>query len=240
MREKAMVGQAGDYQGKNGIIFGANSAVGKGLARFLSRSGMNLGLIDLDSYESETLAENVAEAKSRIVYKTVPSGSEEGLRNAVNAIAGDLGGLDYLVCSYYLEDERKATHPDDLEVSTFDKWLEKWVLNYFLVMKAVVPHMIEGKAGRVVFVNTTTGYTGEGEGEGQLTAGWSVHECACSSAITGMMTSIARDVIPQGVSVNGLSLGPGYADDLDGIIWAADLWLSGACEYACAQNLRLY
>jgi hypothetical protein len=31
--------------------------------------------------------------------------------------------------------------------------LKEWVLNYFLVAKAVVPYMIQRKAGRIVFSN---------------------------------------------------------------------------------------
>ena len=80
----------------------------------------------------------------------------------------------------------------------------------------------------------------EGEGEGDLTHDGSIHENACSSGITGMMTSIARDIIPQGVSVNGIALGPSYENDLERIIWATHLWLSGMAEYSCAQILRLY
>ena len=229
-----------DYEGKNGVIFGANSVVGTGISQFLSRSGVNLGLIDLASYRHDSLAESIRETGSKVIYKTVLSGSEGSFKNAVDEINSKLGGLDYLVCSYYLKEERRGINPDDLAVDTWDKWLKQWVLNYFLVMKAVVPYMIRRKAGRTVFVNTTTGYTGEGEGEGQLTGDCSVHECACSSAITGMMTSIARDIIPKGISVNGISLGANYEDDMEGIVWAANLWLSGACEYACAQTLRLY
>jgi hypothetical protein len=55
-----------------------------------------------------------------------------------------------------------------------------------------------------------------------------------------MMTSIARDIIPNGVSVNGVSLGPNYKTDLERMIWAIELWLSGICDYACGQIIRLY
>lgn len=229
-----------DYKGKCGIVFGANTVIGKALGRFLSRSGVKLGLIDLDSFRHDGLAQSLRETDARVMYKSVSSCSEHGIKEAVDHIAGDLGGLDYLVCAYYLEEERKRTNPDDLALDTFDTWLKHWVLNYFLVMKAAVPHMIKRAAGNIVFVNTTAGYTGEGEGEGQLTGEWSLHECACSSAITGMMTSIARDVIPKGISVNGVSLGSNYEEAIETVVWAANLWLSGACEYACAQNLRLY
>lgn len=107
-------------------------------------------------------------------------------------------------------------------------------------MKAVVPFMIKVKQGKIVFINTTTGYTGEGEGEGEIEINGSIHENACSSGITGMLTSIAADIIPQGISVNGISLGDNYINDTERILWAINLWLSGIGEYSCGQVLRLY
>ena len=229
-----------DYEGKNCILFGASSVVGVEISRFLSQGGVNLGLIDLDSYRHDALVENVGHPGATVVYKTVLSGREDSFKETVDRVVSDLGSVDYLILAFYLEEERKKVDPDSLRVDTWDELLKEWVLNYFLVMKAAVPHMIQRKAGRIVFVNTTAGYTGEGEGEGELTGGGSVYECACSSAITGMMTSIARDIIPKGISVNGIALGPSYEDDMERVIWATDLWLSGICEYACAQILRLY
>ncbi|MBE9580711.1 MAG: SDR family oxidoreductase [Proteobacteria bacterium] len=229
-----------DYKGKNCIVFGANSVVGMEISASLSQGGANLGLIDLDSYKHDALVENVGHPGATVAYKTVLSGRKDSFKEAVDGIVNDLGSVDYLICAFYLEEERKKRDPDDLDVDTWDELLKEWVLNYFLVTKTVVPYMIQRKAGRIVFVNTTTGYTGEGEGEGELTGGGSVYECACSSGITGMMTSIARDIIPKGISVNGIALGPNYEDNMERVIWATDLWLSGICEYACAQILRLY
>lgn len=229
-----------DYKGKNCIVFGANSVVGMEISTSLSRGGANLGLIDLDSYRYDALVGNVGHSGATVVYKTVLSGCEDSFKESVDGVVNDLGSVDYLICAFYLEKKREKQDSDDLCVGTWDEWLKEWVLNYFLMLKAVVPYMIQREAGRIIFVNTTTGYTGEGEGEGELTGGSSVYECACSSAITGMMTSIARDIIPKGISVNGIALGPDYENDMERVIWATDLWLSGICEYACAQILRLY
>jgi len=231
----------GDYKGKNCVVFGASSDVGREMGRHLSQSGVNLCLIDLDVYGSDALVEEVKRPGSgtKVLHRLVTSGDEDDFTKAVDEAASELGSIDYLICAYYLE-EVKSREPDDLSIDRWDELLEEWVLNYFLVARAVVPHMIPREMGRVIFVNTTTGYTGEGEGEGALTGGGSIHECACSSAITGMMTSIARDIIPKGISVNGISLGPDYENDMERAIWATDFWLSGLCEYACGQVLRLY
>ena len=228
------------YNGRNCLIFGANSFVGRGIGDFLSQNHVNLGLIDLDTYEDPALPENLKNPQTNVIYRTVPSGDRGAFDQTVEEIGGYLAGIDYLICSYYLEDARTKIDPGDLSMETWDMLFQDWVQNYFLLMKAVVPLMIQKNGGRIVFVNRTAGYTGEGEGEGELTGDGSIHENACSSGITGMMTSIARDIIPQGVSVNGIALGPNFENDLERIIWATHLWLSGTAEYSCAQILRLY
>lgn len=228
------------YEGKNCIVFGASSSVGIGISRFLSQAGVNLGLIDIESYISDRNAENVNMDNGLVVKKTILSGQEESISKAVEDLVSTLGSIDCLILTFYLEAFRKKFSPECLELDKWDEALKDWVLNYFLTAKAVVPHIIKKSGGKLIFVNSTYGYTGEGEGEGELTQGGSLYECACSSAITGMMTSIARDIIPKGVSVNGVSLGPNYEKDLERTIFAIELWLSGICNYACGQIIRLY
>jgi 3-oxoacyl-[acyl-carrier protein] reductase len=228
------------YTGRRGLVFGANSFFGRTMSEYLSHSDVDLGLIDLDSRGNDMLAHTVGKSERQVLYRTVPPGNEDAFTEAVEDLSAQLGGIDYLVCSYYLEDMRNEIDEEDLFIETWDRMFDEWIRSYFLILKAAVPGMIRKKSGKIVFVNTTTGYTGEGEGEGGLAGEGSIHESACSSAITGMMTSIARNIIPEGISVNGIALGPAYERDRDRILWAAHLWLSGMGDYSCAQIIRLY
>jgi 3-oxoacyl-[acyl-carrier protein] reductase len=227
------------YKGKNCIIFGANSFVGKIISEFLAQKEVNLGLIDLDSHKEIKRIDNLEKSK-KVISKTVKSGNRDNMSDAVNSIYSYLGDIDYLICSFYFDDAEHRIQPEDLSLETWDYLFQDWIVNYFLVLKAVIPLMIQAESGRIVFFNTTNGYTGEGEGEGEITINGSIHESACSSGITGMMTSIAADIIPQGVSVNGIALGPNYKNNPERIIWTVNLWLSGLGEYSCGQILRLY
>lgn len=87
-------------------------------------------------------------------------------------------------------------------------------MNTFLITRSTFPYLVQGSEGRVVFGKKMTGYTGKGE----VTLDGSIHECVCSSAITGIMTSIARDIIRKGASVNGIALGPGRETYRDSVI----------------------
>jgi len=68
-----------------------------------------------------------------------------------------------------------------------DEVLQNWVDSYFLMAKAILPHMLSKKRGKMIFMNLTSEYTGEGEGEGQLVGESSMYYSICSSAITGAM-----------------------------------------------------
>ena len=196
-------------------------------------------MIDLDSHKDSGVVDNLKN-QNEVIYKIVKSGNKNSIIDAVEGIHSYFGDIHYLICSYYIDDVKRNITPEDLSLETWDKLLQNWIVNYFLVLKAVVPLMIQADSGRIVFFNTTTGYTGEGEGEGGITLDGSIHESACSSGITGMMTSIAADIIPQGVSVNGIALGPNFINDPKRINWTVNFWLSGLGKYSCGQILRLY
>jgi len=218
-----------ELKGKKCILFGANSVLGINLINHLSGLGVDIGLIDIRGRE---LSLNFPQ-------ESVIPGDERSFKKAIENLIAQLGGMDFLILSYYF-DELKS-YPNTLNLERWELIRKSWVDSYFLCAKNVAPWFIENKFGRIIFFNTLAGYTGEGEGEGELiTENSSIYECGASSAITGMMTSIARQIIPLGVSVNGIAINSNYMKDLKRINDAVDLWLSGRCEYACGQILRVY
>ena len=219
-----------EFKGKNCLLFGANSFIGKNLIKHFLVLYMNLGLIDIEEKKFN----------SDLPYETVTPGDEESFKKAISEMNTKLGGIDFLILSYYFEDKLNFSL-DNPDLKKWDAIRKNWIDSYFLCAKNTIPYFIDKKFGKIVFLNTLAGYTGEGEGEGELiTENSSIYESAASSGITGIMTSMARQIIPLGVSVNGIAIGPNYTNDLTRINEATDLWLSGIYEYACGQVLRLY
>ena len=219
-----------ELKGKKCILFGANDPLGMNIIKHLLEMGIEPGLIDIDGKETNL----------DLPQETVIPGDEKTFKRAVDNLSAKFGKIDFLILSYYFEDKLKF-FIDDPNLEKWDLIRERWVDSYFLCMKTIAPHFIKNKFGRVVFLNTLAGYTGEGEGEGELIVeNSSIYECAASSAITGMMTSIARQIIPMGISVNGIAIRPNYMEDIERINDAIDLWLSGVLTYSCGQIIRIY
>jgi hypothetical protein len=54
------------------------------------------------------------------------------------------------------------------------------------------------------------------------------------------MTSIARSIIPEGWSVNGIAFDRISEVSVPKITWGLNLWLSGMGEYSCGEIYRVY
>ncbi len=233
-----------ELKGKNCIFLGANDSFGRELCKNLAKVGLNLGLIDFDHFDSLNLSNNLKNIGVKSISATVIPGKAISFEKAVARIIEYLGDLDFLICAYYFDEdisyENDEFHIDKLSMEKWDNVLEKWAGSYFLMIKSVLPHMLNKNKGKIIFTNLTSGYTGEGEGEGQLSGISSLYFSACSSAITGTMTSIAREIIPLGVKVNGVAFNPTLKRDDDRILNAFIFLLSDISYYTCGQIIRLY
>lgn len=216
-----------NYCGQNCLILGSSGEIGRYLIDFCKNNG--LVVATLDPAKEEDL--NKGKFKS---------GDEKSAQKAFDRIMDTLGDVDFILCAYNFEDFRNVIEGNDMNPGMWAELLRDWGLNQFLILRAAVKRFNDGKKRRIVYFHSTRGYTGEGEGEGHLSPGGSVHEAACSGGITGMMTSIARSIIPLGWSVNGIAFDELSETSAPKIKWGLHLWLSGMGEYSCGETFRVY
>lgn len=223
----------GEHNGKRCIILGGRSAAGAAIATFLADGGARLYLLEAADGEGD----GTPGLPAAIGQATFAPGSMDGAARAVDRAQEALGGIDVLVCAYDLDRLRRTLDQDEASTERWSWLVNDWLVTTFAVTRAAAPQMIASGNGRVLFVTSTAGYTGDfaGPRAGQA----SIHECACASGITGMMTSVARELIPKGVAVHGIAVDPDRPLETERLLWAADLWLCGRCDYACGQILRL-
>jgi NAD(P)-dependent dehydrogenase (short-subunit alcohol dehydrogenase family) len=224
-----------DYNNKNCLLLGANDFIGQKVIEFCKENGIHVGAIDLKSHQSNKLK---TELKDN--YQCIVSGDMKSFETVVDNYIESLGNFDYIICNTYFDTIRNQPVGDDETCEQWDELLQDWNMSYFLLLKIIVSRFNDTHKRRIVFFNSARGYTGEGEGEGQLVDGGSLCEAGCASGLTGMMTSIARSIIPKGYSVNGIALGENYKEKWTNIEWALNVWLTGMGEYSCGETYRVY
>lgn len=216
-----------EYRDRPCLLLGSTGSIGRYLKDFCVSNGMVVTTLDPAGEED-------------INAGLFQSGDEESINRVFNHAIAILGEVDFILCAYDFEGARSKLEEDEMNPETWEKLLRDWVLNQFLLLRASAGRFNDGKKRRIVYFNSTRGYTGEGEGEGDLGSGGTLHEAACSGGITGMMTSIARSIIPKGWSVNGIAFDRISEVSVPKLTWGLNLWLSGMGEYSCGEVYRVY
>lgn len=229
-----------DLKGKNCLFLGAASPFARELCRNLAELQLNLGLVDLQPRNSQTFVKELKNIGIKATSVEVAPGDINSFKEAVKTIEQSLGAIDYLICSYYFEEDKegKKLPIDTFEMEQWDSLRENWLDSYFLMAKAVLPSMLAKKEGKMIFLNLASGYTGS-EGVAQLTDESSLYYSVCSSAITGAVTSIARELIPLGIKVNGIALASTDFKENNKLLKIVVFLLSELSYYVCGQFIRL-
>jgi NAD(P)-dependent dehydrogenase (short-subunit alcohol dehydrogenase family) len=186
------------------IVTGAARGIGRGIAESLAREGAQLVLADLPSVDAD-----VAETKRIVESHGVRSISvhcdvrDEAQTKAMAQAALDrFGKIDVLV------NNAGVINVAGVVSMTEEQWdivLDVNVKGTFLCSKAVAPHMMERRSGRIVNLSSQAGKRG---------AGGVAHYCASKFAVIGFTQSLAHELAPFNVTVNAVCPG-----EVDSAMW---------------------
>lgn len=191
--------------GKVAIVTGAGSRIGFGRSMTLAlvQAGARVVMMDIDAESLERTANEVEEAAGRgRVAKVVGDVSNaEDAERAVHMAIGELGGVHILVNNAGTNPRNAGFGSDDAngfwKVAP-EAWFRVSAVNYLgpvMMARAVVPHLLEQRWGRIIGVTTSldTMYSRTNPAYGSSKAG---HEA--------FMAAIAQQLEGTGVTVNVL------------------------------------
>jgi NAD(P)-dependent dehydrogenase (short-subunit alcohol dehydrogenase family) len=183
-------------QGKNAIITGGDSGIGRSVAIAFAKEGANVAIIYLnESNDAEETKQLVEEHGGRCLLISGDIGDENFCKKAVQQTVDELGSLDILV------NNAGEQHPQEsiLDIGTqqLEKTFRTNVFSMFYLTKSALPHLKEGSA----IINTTsiTAYKGHRK---------LLDYSSTKGAITTFTRSLALQLAEKGIRVNGVAPGP--------------------------------
>ncbi|MBT0994525.1 SDR family oxidoreductase [Cellulomonas sp. DKR-3] len=145
---------------KTVMVTGAGRGIGRGIAIGLARAGYGVGLVGRTRRHLEDVADEIAQQVSdaRLVVADGDLVHADDVRDAVRTVEQALGGIGLLVNNAgVIEHGETDFATDDVE----DAWrvVETNVRGPMLVAHAVLPAMLARGEGRLLQINSGSGYT---------------------------------------------------------------------------------
>lgn len=180
--------------GRVAVVTGAAGAMGLATTRALLEDGCTVAMVDFDRARNEAAAHSLG-ARALPFALDISDPVEVGAAHEV--IVAAAGPVDILVNNAGILSNNK------LEATRADEWRRVLGANLdgaFFLAQQVAPAMRERRWGRIINTCSLAAKTGG------LTAGTAYS--VSKGALTSLTFSLARELAPHGVTVNGIS--PAY------------------------------
>lgn len=178
------------------IITGGTRGIGRACVDLFSADGADVTFFFRDSEEiaQELVARGRAEGR-RITAEQVDVRDRKGCEAAVERVAARCDRIDVLINNSGVIRDNLLPMLEDDDVETV---LDTNVAGVFNVTRAVVPHMISRRAGKIINVSSVSAEKG---GRGQT------NYAASKGAINAFTKALAVELAPRRITVNAVAPG---------------------------------
>ncbi|MGI8387236.1 3-ketoacyl-ACP reductase [Robertmurraya sp. P23] len=179
--------------GKTAIVTGAGRGIGRATAIALAKEGVNVGLVGLTLSNLEKVAEELREFQVKVAVATADVADLDSITTAVEKIRGELGVIDILINN---AGTAKFGGFLDLSPEEWENIIKVNLMGVYNTTRAILPEMIERKAGDIVNISSSAGQKGA-----PVTSAYS----ASKFGVLGLTESLALEVRKHNIRVVGLT-----------------------------------
>lgn len=181
---------------KVALVQGGSRGIGAAIVRRLAKEGAQVAFTYVSSADTaEALAAEINDAGGKALALRADSADASAVQQAVEATVKAFGRLDILVNNA----GALAVAPvAEFDLADFDRILAVNVRSVFVASQAAARHM--GQGGRIINIGSTNA-------ERMPFAGGAPYAMS-KSALVGLTKGLARDLGPQGITVNNVQPGP--------------------------------
>jgi NAD(P)-dependent dehydrogenase (short-subunit alcohol dehydrogenase family) len=189
------------------IVTGGGQGIGKAIALKLAREGADVLVSGRHRDTLENTAREIEELGRRSVVAVTDVSQESQVSAMVEAALQDFGRIDILV-----NNAGVAGPTAPIANVSRDEWDQVLAVNLtgaFLCARAVIPHMIERRSGKIVNISSIAG---------KLAYALRGPYAASKWGMIGLSRTLAQELGPHNIQVNAICPGPTAGERMRGVI----------------------
>ncbi len=185
-------------EGKVAIVTGAGGGIGRGIALMFAKEGASVVVNDINGENAKKVAKEIIDLGGKALAVEADVSKSDQVAAMVDQTLKTFSKIDILVNNAGWID------PSGMPFSnaTEDDWDKSYEINlksHFLTCKAVMPHMIGKKSGKIINISSTDGKTGNPKYP---------HYSAAKAGVISFTQALALELAPHQITANALC--PGY------------------------------
>ena len=183
--------------GKTAIVTGSAGGIGQGIAYVLAREGANVVVNDLKAKDCEATVNQILASGGKAIAFAADVTKQAAIDSMVAATIEKFGAVDILVNNAGIEGLPCMTA--DVEEDQWDRIMGVNIKGVFLCCKAVIPHMVERKQGRIVNIGSIASL--------RTTMFASIDYTVSKHGVVGLTNHLAWELGDFGITVNTICPG---------------------------------
>jgi NAD(P)-dependent dehydrogenase (short-subunit alcohol dehydrogenase family) len=187
-----------DLSGKVVIVTGAAGGIGSCISQFFAACGASLLLADIRVAECAELAKSLQRQGHRATAIAVDVVDPVSAENMVSVTIKEFGLIDVLINCAGIDAPRGLAW--ELNDQHWRRVIDADLSGSWWCSKAVIPHMIERRSGRIIFIGSVAARRGN--------RSTSVAYNAAKAGLNGLTIGLAKQLEPYGILVNTVAPGP--------------------------------
>jgi NAD(P)-dependent dehydrogenase (short-subunit alcohol dehydrogenase family) len=185
------------------IITGAGQGIGRVFAKAFALAGAKVVIAERNEKTAAAVATEILSADGQALAITTDVADEASIKEMVQLVEDEFGRIDVLINNAGIFSTLQMRPFDQIPLDEWEQVLKVNLTGPFLCARAVLPAMRRAKWGRII--NIASGAVRLGRPN-------YLHYIATKSALMGMSLSMARELGPDGITVNAILPGATFTE----------------------------